>query len=188
MGEIEMKIDRILGIIIYLFNHDKVSAKTLAEKYDVSVRTIQRDMVNIASCGIPIYSDNGKNGGYSILSTYKLKNTNIKNDEQQMIIKALETLSTSYTNHTLDSIIEKYNSIIGKEGGQRIFWDFGVTKENQQVQNVNKTLEQAITEKKYISFHYRNASGKESDLTVEPLAIHYKWYAWYLFAYRDERL
>ena len=49
-----MKIDRILGIIIYLFNHDKVSAKTLAEKYDVSVRTIQRDMVNIASCGIPI--------------------------------------------------------------------------------------------------------------------------------------
>lgn len=182
-----MKIDRILGIIIYLFNHDKVSAKTLAEKYDVSVRTIQRDMVNIASCGIPIYSDNGKNGGYSILSTYKLKNTNIKNDEQQMIIKALETLSTSYTNHTLDSIIEKYNSIIGKEGGQRIFWDFGVTKENQQVQNVNKTLEQAIIEKKYISFHYRNASGKESDLTVEPLAIHYKWYAWYLFAYRDEK-
>ena len=182
-----MKIDRILGIIIYLFNHDKVSAKTLAEKYDVSVRTIQRDMVNIASCGIPIYSDNGKNGGYSILSTYKLKNTNIKNDEQQMIIKALETLSTSYTNHTLDSIIEKYNSIIGKEGGQRIFWDFGVTKENQQVQNVNKTLEQAITEKKYISFHYRNASGKESALTVEPLAIHYKWYAWYLFAYRDEK-
>lgn len=182
-----MKIDRILGIIIYLFNHDKVSAKTLAEKYDVSVRTIQRDMVNIASCGIPIYSDNGKNGGYSILSTYKLKNTNIKNDEQQMIIKALETLSTSYTNHTLDSIIEKYNSIIGKEGGQRIFWDFGVTKENQQVQNVNKTLEQAITEKKYISFHYRNASGKESDLTVESLAIHYKWYAWYLFAYRDEK-
>ena len=182
-----MKIDRILGIIIYLFNHDKVSAKTLAEKYDVSVRTIQRDMVNIASCGIPIYSDNGKNGGYSILSTYKLKNTNIKNDEQQMIIKALETLSTSYTNHTLDSIIEKYNSIIGKEGGQRIFWDFGVTKENQQVQNVNKTLEQAITEKKYISFHYRNARGQESDLTVEPLALHYKWYAWYLFAYRDEK-
>ena len=44
MGEIEMKIDRILGIIIYLFNHDKVSAKTLAEKYDVSVRTIQRDV------------------------------------------------------------------------------------------------------------------------------------------------
>ena len=88
-----MKIDRILGIIIYLLNHDRVSAKTLAEKYHVSVRTIQRDMVNIASSGIPIYSDSGKNGGYSILPTYKLKNTNIKSDEQQMIIKALESKS-----------------------------------------------------------------------------------------------
>lgn len=182
-----MKIDRILEIIIYLLNHDKVSAKTLAEKYHVSVRTIQRDMVNIASSGIPVYSDNGKNGGYSILPTYKLRNTNIKNDEQKMIMKALESLSTSYTNQTLDSIIEKYNTIIGKEGGQRIFWDFGVTKENQQVQNVNKILEHAIAEKRYISFHYRNASGKESDRTVEPLAIHYKWYAWYLFAYNDEK-
>ncbi len=182
-----MKIDRILEIIIYLLNHDKVSAKTLAEKYNVSVRTIQRDIVNIASSGIPIYSDSGKNGGYSILPTYKLRNTNIKSDEQQMIIKALESLSTSYTNRTLDSIIEKYNNIIGKEGGQKIFWDFGVTKENQQVQNVNKILEDAITEKKYISFHYRNASGKESDVTMEPLAIHYKWYAWYLFAYNGEK-
>ncbi|CDB89080.1 putative uncharacterized protein [Clostridium sp. CAG:253] len=182
-----MKIDRILGIIIYLLNHDKVSAKTLAEKYNVSVRTVQRDMVNIASSGIPIYSDNGKNGGYSILPTYKLKNTNIKSDEQQIIIKALESLSTSYTNHTLESIIQKYNTIIGKEGGQKIFWDFGVTKENQRVQDVNKILEHAITDKRYIYFHYRNASGKEADLMVEPLAIHYKWYAWYLFAYNDEK-
>lgn len=182
-----MKIDRILEIIIYLLNHDKVSAKFLAEKYHVSVRTIQRDIVNIESSGIPIYSDNGKNGGYSIISTYKLKNTNIKSDEQQMIIKALQSLSTSYTNHTLESIIDKYNTIIGKEGGQSIFWDFSVTKENQQVQNFNKVLEYAITERKYISFHYRNVSGKESDLVVEPLAIHYKWYAWYLFAYNDEK-
>ena len=72
-----MKIDRILGIIIYLLNHDRVSAKTLAEKYHVSVRTIQRDMVNIASSGIPIYSDSGKNGRYSILPTYKLKNKDL---------------------------------------------------------------------------------------------------------------
>lgn len=48
-------------------------------------------------------------------------------------------------------------------------------------------MEDAIAEKRYISFHYRNAGGKESDLTVEPLAIHYKWYAWYLFAYNDEK-
>lgn len=99
-----MKVDRILQIIIYLVNHDSVSANYLAERFGVSVRTIQRDIVSISEIGIPIYSSGGKYGGYSILNTYKLKNMDIRNDEQQMIIKALKSLSTSYTDATLDSL------------------------------------------------------------------------------------
>lgn len=181
-----MKIDRILKIIIYLINHKNVSASYLAERFQVSVRTIQRDMVSISAIGIPVYSESGKCGGYSILPTYKMKNSDIRSDEHQMIIKALESLATSYTNDTLKSLIEKYNAIIEKEGGQKVFWDFGVTKENEQVQNMNRVLEQAIAERKFITFDYRNANGEKSKPLVEPLAIHYKWYAWYLFAYCSE--
>lgn len=182
-----MKTDRILGIIIYLTNHDNVSARCLAERFHVSVRTIQRDMISISAMGIPIYSENGKNGGYSILPTYKIKNSEIRCDEQQMIIKALESLATSYTNDTLKNLIEKYNTIVQNEGGQKVFWDFGVTKENSDVQSKNQLLEHAIGLKKYVSFEYCNADGKKSLPEVEPLAIHYKWYAWYLFAYSDDR-
>lgn len=182
-----MKVDRMLEIIIYLINHDNVPASYLAERFHVSVRTIQRDMVSISSIGIPVYSEGGKYGGYSILPTYKVKNSDINSDEQQMIIKALESLATSYTNDTLNSLIEKYNAIIEKEGGQKVFWDFSVAKENAQVQDMNQLLEQAITERKYIVFEYRNANGKRSNPSVEPLAIHYKWYAWYLFAYSEEK-
>ncbi len=182
-----MKVDRILEIIIYLINHDNVSASYLAERFHVSVRTIQRDMVSISSIGIPVYAENGKYGGYSILPTYKIKNSDIRNDEQQMIIKALESLATSYTSDTLKALIEKYNAIIDKEGGQKIFWDFGVTRENNYVQSINDLLEQAIAERKHITFNYRNASGKKSKQYIEPLAIHYKWYAWYLFAYSPEK-
>ena len=182
-----MKTDRILGIIIYLTNHDNVSARCLAERFHVSVRTIQRDMISISVMGIPIYSENGKNGGYSILPTYKIKNSEIRCDEQQMIIKALESLATSYTNDTLKNLIEKYNTIVQNEGGQKVFWDFGVTKENSDVQSKNQLLEHAIGLKKYVSFEYCNADGKKSLPEVEPLAIHYKWYAWYLFAYSDDR-
>lgn len=182
-----MKVDRILEIIIYLINHDNVPASYLAERFNVSVRTIQRDMVSISSIGIPIYAEGGKYGGYTILPTYKIKNSNIKNDEQQMIINALESLATSYTNDTLKSLIEKYNAIIEKKGGQKVFWDFGVTRENNHVQNMNNLLEQAIAERKHITFDYRNASGSKSKQYVEPLAIHYKWYAWYLFAYSPEK-
>lgn len=181
-----MKVDRILEIIVYLVNHDHVPASYLAERFHVSVRTIQRDMVSISSIGIPIYAEGGKYGGYSILPTYKIKNSNIKNDEHQMIIKALESLATSYTSDTLKALIEKYNAIIEKEGGKKVFWDFGVTRENNHVQNMIHLLEQVIAEKKHIIFNYRNASGKKSKQYIEPLAIHYKWYAWYLFSYSPE--
>ncbi len=84
-------------------------------------------------------------------------------------------------------MIEKYNAIIEKKGGQKVFWDFGVTRENNHVQSMNNLLEQAIAERKHITFDYRNASGNKSKQYVEPLAIHYKWYAWYLFAYSPEK-
>ena len=157
-----MKTDRILEIIIYLMNHDNVSARYLAERFHVSVRTIQRDMISISAIGVPVYSESGKNGGYSILPTYKIKNSEIGGDEQQMIIKALESLATSYTNDTLKTLIEKYNLIVEKEGGQKVFWDFGVTKENADVQSKNQLLEQAIGKQKYISFEYCNADGRKS--------------------------
>ncbi|MGI0509332.1 WYL domain-containing protein [Treponema denticola] len=181
-----MKLERILEIIIYLLNHEKVSAKYLAEYFDVSVRTIQRDMVSIAEAGIPVYTLGGRYGGYAVLENYKIKNINIKNSEQQIIISALESLATSYTNDRLNSLIEKYNAIIEKEGGQKVFWDFSVTKENKKVQDSNMLLEKAIGAKTYIVFDYRNSEGKSSHVCAEPLAIHYKWYAWYLFAYLKE--
>ncbi len=182
----KMKLERILEIIIYLLNHEKVSAKYLAEYFDVSVRTIQRDMVSIAEAGIPVYTLGGRYGGYAVLENYKIKNINIKNSEQQIIISALESLATSYTNDKLNSLIEKYNAIIEKEGGQKVFWDFSVTKENKKVQDSNMLLEKAIGAKTYIVFDYRNSEGKSSHVCAEPLAIHYKWYAWYLFTYVKE--
>ena len=182
-----MKVDRILEIIIYLLNHDNVPASYLAERFQVSIRTIQRDMVSISLIGIPVYSSGGRGGGYSILPAYKMQNSDIRSDEQQMIIRALESLATSYSNDTLEALLEKYNAIVKKEGGQTVFWDFGVAKENRQVQDKNQLLEQAIAGKKCVLFAYRNASGEPSMPVVEPLAIQYKWYAWYLFAYSLEK-
>ena len=60
-----------------------------------------------------------------------------------IFLKALESLAASYTSDTLKALLEKYNAIIEKEGGQKVFWDFGVTRENKHVQNINNLLEQA---------------------------------------------
>lgn len=182
----KMKTDRILEIIIYLLNHDNVPAKYFAERFNVSLRTIQRDMITISSIGIPVYANLGKQGGYSILPEYKIRNYEIRDDEQRMIKGALETLATSYTNETLNKLIEKYNALIDDKE-KRIFWDFSVSKENSEVQNINSVLEKAISNRNYVSFTYRNANGGVSSKYIEPLAIHYKWYAWYLFAYSPQK-
>lgn len=178
-----MKIDRLLEIIIYLLNHDHVPASYLAERFHVSVRTIQRDMVSISSIGIPVYAHAGKNGGYSILPNYKIKNTDIRDEEQQLIQQALESLATSYANETLAGLIEKYHLLLDRDQGQSIFFDFGIARENQQVQKLIQMLKQAIETKALVEFFYRDAQGKESQRLVEPLAIQYKWYSWYLFAW-----
>ncbi|MDO5541634.1 MAG: HTH domain-containing protein, partial [Eubacteriales bacterium] len=85
---------QILDILTVLGKEDivceKVPASVLEEKFHVTVRTIQRDMVCITEEGIPVYSNHGKNGGYSILPSYKMKNCDIRRDEQQMIRQALE--------------------------------------------------------------------------------------------------
>ncbi|MCI9589454.1 MAG: YafY family transcriptional regulator [Lachnospiraceae bacterium] len=178
-----MKIDRLLEIIIYLLNHENVTASVLAERFHVTVRTIQRDMVCITEAGIPVYSNHGKNGGYSILPSYKMKNCDIRKDEQQIIRKALESLATSYANETLAGLIEKYHAVLGNTGDQRIFFDFGIARENQKVQQDNLALEQAIAGENLVTFLYRDAEGRETQRLVQPLAIQYKWYSWYLFAW-----
>lgn len=183
LGGIGLKIDRILEIIVYLLNHENTSASFLARRFQVSVRTIQRDMISISLAGVPVYALGGKNGGYSILPEYKIRNHVIGKTDQQLVLRALESLSTAYTNDKLENLIEKYNSIVDQQGGQKIFWDFGVTRENQSVQAVNQQLENAILMQRIIVFIYRNADGGVSQKTVQPLAIQYKWYAWYLFAY-----
>lgn len=178
-----MKIDRLLEIIIHLLNNNNVSAKKLADYFDISVRTIQRDMTSISLAGIPIYNCGGKNGGYSIMSEYTISSQNMKTEDYQLILKSLKSLATSYSNKTLDGLIAKLSTLAKNNNGQSIFWDFGVTKENSEVQKLNDALQKAIKEKNIVKFKYRSANGNESERKVQPLAIHYKWYAWYLFCW-----
>lgn len=67
-----MKIDRLFSILMIIINKEKITAKELSEHFQVSVRTIQRDIDTLSMSGIPIYAEIGKNGGYQLLDNYKL--------------------------------------------------------------------------------------------------------------------
>lgn len=175
-----MKIDRLIGIVMYLLNRNVVSAKALAERFEVSVRTIARDVRALSIAGIPISSLPGAAGGYQILDTFKLDKQITTQDDYRFIITALKGFSSAYDDKKISATLDKLRAIEPPgEASQRVFIDFGVVREG----NSTCAIEGAIREKRMIEFDYTNATGQKSHRLVEPLALNYRWYAWYLLAF-----
>ena len=178
-----MKTERLLSIVIYLLNHDTVSAAKLADRFEVSKRTILRDIEQISSAGVPIKPIPGANGGYSIMEGYKLDGRILNAEEQASIITALKGFLSSYNDKRYNTILEKISSILPGKQNQRIFLDFGATGDNSEIQEKLKTLEKATQDRKVVQITYVNALGGSSSRLVESIALNYRWYAWYLLAY-----
>ena len=136
-----MKTDRLLSIVIYLLNHDTVSAAKLAEKFEVSKRTILRDIEQISLAGIPIKSIHGVNGGYSIMEGYKLDGRLVTAGDQTSIVTALKGFLSAYDGKRYKDILEKISSFVPKEKKQTVFYDFGASGENNEIQKKLKSLE-----------------------------------------------
>ena len=102
-----MKSERLYALTLYLLNHGKSSASELAKHFEVSVRTIQRDIDALCQAGIPICALTGTNGGYEILSDFKMNNQLASKDEYAYIATAINGLKTVTNNPMADDIYEK---------------------------------------------------------------------------------
>lgn len=182
-----MKIERLLGIITFLLNREVVTSKYLAEKFEVSERTIQRDIESINMAGIPIVSLRGANGGYQIMDHYRLSKQTSTDNDLSTIKKALETWMSIMDHEKAQSTLEKINSLNVSNQTYPISVDFSVAKENKKVQAYISIIEQAITQHHVIEFMYTNASNVQKQHIVEPVALKFKWYAWYLVGYNKEK-
>lgn len=179
-----MKIDRLIGITMYLFNRNVVSAKELAERFEVSVRTIVRDVETLSIAGIPIASSTGASGGYEILDTFKLDKQITTIEDYLFIITALKGMCSAYDNKKINTTLEKLLTAGHyKDEEQRVFIDFGVVSEGRNIPGFVREIEEAIHNKSIVEFDYTDSTGQKSHRAVEPLALNYRWYAWYLLAY-----
>lgn len=179
-----MKIDRLIGITMYLLNRNVVSARELAERFEVSVRTIVRDIEALSIAGIPISSSTGASGGYEILDTFKLNKQITTMEDYLFIITALKGMCSAYDNKKVNTTLEKLLTAGHyKEEEQRVFIDFGVVSEGRYIPGFVREIEEAIHNKSIVEFDYTDSAGQKSHRAVEPLALNYRWYAWYLLAY-----
>jgi len=183
-----LKIDRLIGITMYLLNRDVVPAKELAERFEVSVRTIVRDIGALAIAGIPISSSTGASGGYEILDTFKLNKQIITMDDYLFLITALKGMCSAYDSKKINATLEKLLTAGRCEAEeQRVFIDFGVVREGDSIAEYVRQIEEAIHDKVTVEFRYTDGAGRQSRRRVEPLALHYRWYAWYLLAYCTDK-
>ncbi len=182
----KMKLERMLSIIIYLLNHEKVKAEELADKFEVSVRTIYRDIEAISQAGIPIRTFQGADGGIGIMEGYKLDKNILTSDEVSKIITGLKGLYSISDDVKIKLLIEKLTNIAGKSDyiptGNEIMIDLSSWNKNDQLGLRIREIKKAIRERKIIQFIYYS-NGKLTERRVEPCVIIFKEANWYLYAY-----
>ncbi|MBD5497386.1 MAG: WYL domain-containing protein [Lachnospiraceae bacterium] len=180
-----MKIGRLMGIVVYLLNNGRTSAQKLAEEFEVSARTIVRDLETLDQAGIPIQSFYGVEGGYQIMESFVLEKQVATSHEYDWIVTALKGLASAYENKGLEQTLEKVKSLNHTEG-VAVSVDLGVAGEDDKIKEQLKLLEDAIGKKCVVRFSYTNSHDEVKEIQVEPVLLQYKWYNWYLIGYYEK--
>ena len=185
-----MRIDRLLSIIVILLNNDRISAGYLAEKYEVSRRTIYRDIDAINLSGIPIISYPGNAGGFGIMENYKINRQVLTLKDMVSIITALKGINTALEDKELDSAINKITSLIPKDKTEylelqsgHIVFNIPPWGHRKSRKDMLKIINNSIIRSTLLNIDYLNTEGEKSSRIIEPMTLLFKGYSWYLFAF-----
>ena len=177
-----MKDNRLFRILYYILEKEKVTANELADKFEVSVRTIYRDIDSISSVGVPIFTTQGKGGGIKIDNEYILNKSLFDANEKEQIIAALQGLEK--TNKVYKSeLITKLSALFKIKNSNWIEIDFTSWGSNNTYQDLFNALKTAIINKNIISFSYNSSKGEKINRKVKPIRLLFKEQDWYLYAF-----
>ena len=181
-----MQINRLFEIVYILIEQKQTTAKNLAQHFEVSQRTIYRDIEILSGAGIPIYSNKGKNGGISILPNFVLSKTILNDTEKADILSSLQAIDTITQNKT-NTAINKLSSLFGSANTDWIEVDFSSWANADEEKILFSELKSSILSKQKVSFTYSNSKGENTDRTAEPLKLCFKGNAWYLYAFCETK-
>ncbi len=183
-----MKVERLLGITMTLLSQRRVNAQTLADKFEVSLRTVYRDLETINAAGIPIVSYTGLDGGYEIMEQFRIDRQIVTFEDLQSILVALRGVRASLDDGEMDGLLTKIKALVAKseqrmleESGETLLfdtnlWHGGGLKDK----SILASLRQAARNRSVASFLYTNTDGVGERREVEPIGLAWKGYAWYL--------
>lgn len=180
-----MKLERLISMIYMLLNNEVLSASALAEKYNVSQRTIYRDIDAICAAGIPVVSYQGVNGGYGIMEEYKMDKSLLGSYDVESLITILHSMSTVFDDDRALETIHRLQTVGPDSQTQSLSMDIGGWRANNESLRLLRT---AITDRRVIRFDYINAKNERTNRSVEPVRLMYKYGAWYLYGFCRTRM
>ena len=177
-----MQESRLFKIVYYLLDKGKVTAPELAEKFEVSTRTIYRDIDALSGAGIPIYAETGRNGGIYLMNGFVLDKVVLSEEEKQEILTALQSINTIQSvnnSQTLQKLSAMFN--INSENWLEVAFSRWGDKEydNEKFE----LLKSAVIHGRNVKIHYAGSCDARSERIIQPLKLVYKAKAWYLKAY-----
>ena len=180
-----MKIDRLIGIITTLQQKKTVTAPYLAKKFEVSRRTISRDIEDICRAGIPIVTAQGANGGISIMEGFSLDTTVFTEQELGAIFTGLKSLDSVSYSASAERLAQKLGGSPAVRLADHVVIDLSSYYKEDLAPKL-ELLRQAVRESRCVAFHYCCSTG-ETDRRIEPYLIVFKWSDWYVFGFCRER-
>ena len=172
-----MQTTRLFEIIYILLGRKSVTARELAERFEVSPRTIYRDIDALSLAGIPVYTEKGKGGGIGLLPDFVLSKSLLSEGEQSEILTALQSLGSLKAAET-DQVLRKLSAVFNKSAVPWLEVDFSDWGGCQG--DIFQGCKAAILEKRVIAFDYYSTYGEKTSRRVEPLQLWFKSKAWYL--------
>lgn len=176
-----MSAERLFRIINILMNKQNVSAVTLAQEFEVSTRTIYRDIDKLTLAGVPVYTTQGRDGGISLLPNYVLNGTLLTNQEQEQILMGLKNITGIYKG--TDELLVKLGALFRREQADWIEVDLKSWQNSQKENTLFEGIKEAILNKNSITFMYFGGNQTKSLRRVKPIKLVFKARAWYLQAF-----
>ncbi|RJS50288.1 YafY family protein [Bacillus sp. PK3_68] len=177
-----MKIDRLLGIIVLLIHRKRIKAVELSRYFEVSERTIYRDIDSLNRAGIPIVSLPGQEGGYELMDGFKLDKKYLTLDELLSIQWALKSIEKATGFEDINELISKINYLIDSVPTQDKNIQLQISHSNNSSQHI-QTIYKSIQNCNVIKIRYVDHKGNETERDIEPMGVFLKDYHWYTWAY-----
>lgn len=178
-----MKLDRLIGILSILLQERTVTAPTLAARFEVSTRTIHRDIDALCRAGIPIVTRQGAQGGISIMENYKIQKTLLTSGEMRDILAGLRGLDSVNGTNQYQQLMEKLSAGSSDflHGNQSILIDLSSWYKEALAPKI-QMIRDAIENRQMLSFSYF-APGRQSVRTIEPYYLLFRWSSWYVWGW-----